>query len=155
MTRPATPSTPTADREEDMSPTLEVMVLDDEPTVGKRLAPALTKIGCVVETFVDPLQALKRIDEKEFDIIITDVVMTEATGVQVLEYAMKKSPRTKVIVITAFAMMSLAREAMEKGAFDFVAKPFHLDELRRVVQRAAAALGISLAAPPATESPTV
>lgn len=135
-----------------MSLNLEVMVLDDEPTVGKRLAPALTKIGCIVETFVDPLQALRRIDEKEFDIIITDVVMAEATGVQVLEYAMKKSPRTKVIVITAFAMMSLAREAMEKGAFDFVSKPFHLDELRKVVQRAAAALGASPTAPPATES---
>ena len=108
-----------------------------------------------METFVEPLQALKRIDEKQFDIIITDVVMAEATGVQVLEYALKKSPRTKVIVITAFAMMSLAREAMEKGAFDFVAKPFHLDELRRVVQKAAAALGTPPSASPATESQKV
>jgi DNA-binding NtrC family response regulator len=123
-----------------MSPQLEVMVLDDEPTVGKRLAPALAKIGCVVETFIDPLQALARIEEKVFDIIITDVVMKGATGVQVLEHAMRKSPRTKVIVISAFAMMSLAREAMEKGAFDFVSKPFHVDDLREVVLRAAAAL---------------
>jgi DNA-binding NtrC family response regulator len=114
-----------------MSRMLEVMVVDDEPTVGKRLAPALAKIGCAVETFVDPLQAMYRIDEKEFDIIITDVVMKEATGVQVLEHAMKRSPHTRVIIITGFAMMSLAREAMEKGAFDFVAKPFHIDDLRR------------------------
>ncbi len=123
-----------------MSDTLEVMVLDDEPTVGKRLAPALAKIGCEVETFTDPVQALYRIDEKEFDIIVTDVVMKEATGVQVLEHAMKRSPRTKVIIITGFAMMSLAREAMDKGAFDFLAKPFHVEDLREVVQRAAAAL---------------
>jgi DNA-binding NtrC family response regulator len=123
-----------------MSDTLEVMVLDDEPTVGKRLAPALAKIGCEVEIFTDPVQALYRIDEKEFDIIVTDVVMKEATGVQVLEHAMKRSPRTKVIIITGFAMMSLAREAMDKGAFDFLAKPFHVEDLREVVQRAAAAL---------------
>ncbi len=137
-----------------MSPTLEVMVLDDEPTVGKRLKQALTKIGCTVETFVDPLQALDRIDEKEFDVIITDVVMKEATGVQVLEHAMKRSPRTKVIVISAFAMMSLAREAMEKGAFDFVAKPFHVEDLREVVLRAAAALGKPVAGGPPEQTRT-
>jgi DNA-binding NtrC family response regulator len=123
-----------------MERTLEVMVLDDEHMVGKRLTPALTKIGCTVESFVNPIQALNRIAEKDFDIIITDVVMSEASGVQVLEQVMKRAPRTKVILITGYAMMSLAREAMEKGAFDFVAKPFQLDELRRVVLRAAEAL---------------
>jgi DNA-binding NtrC family response regulator len=124
-----------------MSRNLEVMVLDDESTVGKRLSPALAKIGCAVETFVNPILALYRIDEKEFDIVISDVVMKEATGIQVLEHVQKRSARTKVIMITGYAMMSLAREAMEKGAFDFVAKPFQLDELRRVVRRAAEALG--------------
>lgn len=130
-----------------MTRTLEVLVVDDEPTVGKRLAPALAKIGCAVETFVNPTEALYRIDEKEFDIIITDVVMKEATGVQVLEHAIKRSPRTKVILITGYAMMSLAREAMTKGAFDFVAKPFHLDEIRGIVARAAEALGQEIAIP--------
>jgi len=134
-------------REDDMTRTLEVLVVDDEPTVGKRLAPALAKIGCAVETFVNPTEALYRIDEKEFDIIITDVVMKEATGVQVLEHAIKRSPRTKVILITGYAMMSLAREAMTKGAFDFVAKPFHLDEIRGIVARAAEALGQEIAIP--------
>jgi DNA-binding NtrC family response regulator len=128
-----------------MTQTLEVMILDDEPTVVKRLARALTKIGCAVETFVNPTEALYRIEEKTFDIIITDVVMKEATGVQVLEHAIKKSPRTKVILITGYAMMSLAREAMTKGAFDFVSKPFHLDEIRRIVARAAEALGLDSA----------
>lgn len=125
-----------------MPRTLEVMIVDDEPTVGKRLAPALAKIGCEVETFVNPTEAMYRIDTKEFDVVITDVVMKEATGVQVLEHVMTASPRTKVIMITGYAMMSLARDAMEKGAFDFVAKPFQLHELRRVVLRAAEALGV-------------
>lgn len=136
----------------DMPEALEVMVVDDEATVGKRLDRALTRMGCAVETFVNPANAMYRIDEKEFDVIITDVVMGEATGVQVLEHAVKRSPRTKVIMITGYAMMSLAREAMDKGAFDFVAKPFRLDDLRRVVLRAAEALGHRLEAPP-MESP--
>ena len=123
-----------------MSSQLEVMVLDDEATVGKRLTQALSKIGCHVETFIDPVAALDRINEKDFDIVITDVVMKGITGVQVLEHVMRRSPRTKVIVISAYAMISLARDAMERGAFDFVAKPFHVEDLRRVVLRAAEAL---------------
>lgn len=128
-----------------MANSLQIMIVDDEPTVGRRLAPVLTNLGCDVETFVNPIEAMRRIDEKRFDIVITDVVMKEATGVQVLEHVMQTSETSKVIIITGFAMMSLAREAMDKGAFDFLAKPFHLDDLRGVVARAAEALGAPLA----------
>ena len=131
-------------------PTL--LLLDDEPIVGKRLKPALTKIGCHVESFQDPLLALERIDETEFDIVVTDIRMDDADGLQVLEHAVAKSSRTKVIMITGYAMMALAREAMEKGAFDFIAKPFKPNELREVVAKAAQALGFTLE--PATDKRT-
>jgi DNA-binding NtrC family response regulator len=124
-----------------MTEQLEVLLLDDEPIVGKRLKPALAKIGCNVEVFEQPAVALKRIDEKEFDIVVTDIRMDEIDGIQVLEHVTKKSPRTKVIMITGYAMMALAREAMEKGAFDFIAKPFQPDDLRKVIAKAAKALG--------------
>ena len=120
---------------------LEVMLLDDEPIVGKRLRPALAKIGCNVEVFEDPGEALKRIDEKTFDVVVTDIRMDDIDGIQVLEHVVGKSPRTKVIMITGYAMMALAREAMEKGAFDFIAKPFQPDDLRKVIAKAAKALG--------------
>lgn len=55
-----------------MSNQLEILLLDDELIVGKRLKPALEKIGCRVEVFQDPLVAMKRIGEKEFDIVVTD-----------------------------------------------------------------------------------
>jgi DNA-binding NtrC family response regulator len=131
-----------------MSDRLEVLLLDDEPIVGKRLKPALTKIGCHVETFEDPKAALKRIDEKEFDVVVTDIRMEEVNGIQVLEHVKKKSARTKVIIITGYAMMSLAREAMKKGAFDFIAKPFTPDDLRNIVSKAAIALGVTLDSEP-------
>lgn len=124
-----------------MSERLDVMLLDDEPIVGKRLKPALAKIGCDVEVFQDPKEALDRINEKEFDIVVTDIRMDEIDGLQVLEEVVKKSERTKVIMITGYAMMAVAREAMEKGAFDFVAKPFKPDDLRKVIAKAAKALG--------------
>ena len=78
---------------------------------------------------------------KEFDIVVTDIRMDEIDGLQVLEHVTKKSPRTKVIMITGYAMMSLAREAMNRGAFDFIAKPFQPNDLRKVIANAAKALG--------------
>jgi DNA-binding NtrC family response regulator len=124
-----------------MPETLSVLLLDDEPIVGKRLKPALAKIGCDVEVFEDPKEALKRIDEKEFDIVVTDIRMEGVNGIEVLEHVTGRSSRTKVIIITGYAMMSLAREAIKKGAFDFIAKPFEPDELRTAIARAAQALG--------------
>ena len=127
-----------------MSKQLKLLLLDDEPIVGKRLKPALTKVGCEVEVFENPRQALKRIEEKEFDIVVTDIRMAEVDGIEVLEQVKKKSSRTKVIMITGYAMMETAREAMEKGAFDFIAKPFEPDELRAVIARAAETLGFHI-----------
>lgn len=127
-----------------MAEQLEVLLLDDEPIVGKRLKPALAKIGCNVEVFEAPAEALKRIDQKDFHVVVTDLRMDEIDGIQVLEHVIQKSPRTKVIMITGYAMMALAREAMEKGAFDFIAKPFQPDDLRKVIARAAKALGSSI-----------
>jgi len=127
-----------------MSELLKVMLLDDEPIVGKRLKPALTKIGCQVEVFEDSRAALERIDQTDFDIVITDIRMDEVDGIEILEHVQQKSPRTRVIIITGYAMMSLAKKAMEKGAFDFIAKPFKPDDLRKVVAKAADALGLAV-----------
>ena len=131
-----------------MAETVEVLLLDDEPIVGKRLKPALSKIGCHVEVFQDPLSAVTRIEEKKFDIVVTDIRMDEMDGMQILEYVLDKSPSTKVIMITGYAMIAVAREAMEKGAFDFIAKPFKPDDLRQVIIKAAQALGYPMDTPP-------
>lgn len=124
-----------------MSKTLNILLLDDEPIVGKRLKPALAKLGCEVEVFQDPIEAMARIDQKTFDIVVTDIRMDGMDGIQVLERVLAKHPGTKVIMITGYAMMALAREAMEKGAFDFISKPFKPDDLRQVIANAAQALG--------------
>jgi DNA-binding NtrC family response regulator len=124
-----------------MTKKLEVMILDDEPIVGKRLKPALEKIGCEVSVFVDPKEALAALDKGPFDIVVTDIRMEGVDGMQILDRVLEMYPDTKVIMITGYAMMELAREAMSKGAFDFISKPFKPDDLRRVIAGAAKALG--------------
>lgn len=119
---------------------LKVLVLDDEPIVGKRLAPALSKINCEVETFTSPLSAIERLKEEHFDILVTDIRMNDMDGMEVLESTAKLQPDIKVILITGYATVEVAREAMAKGAFDFIAKPFKPQELRDVVLKAARAI---------------
>ena len=132
---------------------LKVLLIDDEEIVCKRLKPAIEKMDCRVEAFQDPSAAVQRMDEEEFDIIITDVRMDEIDGIQVLERAKGINPDTRVIVITGYAMMALAREAMQKGAFDFVSKPFKPADIRKVILRAAEDLGAPLDYEPAEGSP--
>jgi CheY-like chemotaxis protein len=120
---------------------LSVMVLDDEPIVGKRLKPVLEKSGFAVECFEDPRQALTRIAEREFDIVVTDLRMEGVGGIAILEHVMAHCPRTRVILITGYATVEVAREALVKGAFDFIAKPFKPKDLQAVVAKAALSLG--------------
>jgi len=128
-------------KETSTSQALQVMVLDDEPIVGKRLKPALEKSGFDVEVFEDSQKALNRLNDKEFDIVVTDLRMEEVDGIQVLEHIMEKCKDTRVILITGYATVEVAREALVKGAFDFIAKPFKPRDLRAVVNKAALSLG--------------
>lgn len=120
---------------------LRVMIVDDEPIVGKRLKPSLEKHGFEVEAFLDPSEALARLKERDFDIVVTDFRMEELDGIQVLTHVMEECPDTRVILITGYATVEVAREALVKGAFDFIAKPFKPKELQAVINKAALSLG--------------
>jgi len=124
-----------------MEKTLQVMIVDDEPIVGKRLKQALAKYGIHVEIFEDGEGALKRLKEQPFDIVVTDVRMETIDGIQILEYIKKNVMKTRVIIITGYATVEVAQEAMVKGAFDFIAKPFKPNDLRSVINKAALSLG--------------
>ena len=82
-----------------------------------------------------------RLTEKEFDIIVTDLRMEGVDGIHVLERVMEECKNTRVILITGYATVEVAREALVKGAFDFIAKPFKPKELTAVVNKAALSLG--------------
>jgi DNA-binding NtrC family response regulator len=124
---------------------LSILLVDDEPIVGKRLRPALEKNGYYVETCEDGAQALERIALLSFDVVVTDIRMEPVDGLKVLDAALKKNARTKVIVITGYATVELAREALAKGAFEVIAKPFRPNDLREAISKAVRALGANAA----------
>lgn len=113
-----------------------VMILDDEPIVCERLSSTLEKQNIEVETFTDPNEAVKRITERFFPVLITDLKMKELDGIEILRMVQKISAETKVIIITGFATMENAKEALKIGAYDFIAKPFKLSQLRDLVLKA-------------------
>ena len=123
-----------------MSDACEILILDDEPIVGKRLKTLLEKDGHQVEVFVDPASAVNRMDDKDFDIVISDIRMREMDGIEVMNEVFRRSRRIKVILITGYATLELARESLTKGAFDFIAKPFKSKEIRGTIQKAVEAL---------------
>lgn len=113
-----------------------ICILDDEPIVGDRLKPELEDDGYAVEVFTDSASALVRLEETCFDIFITDLKMEGVDGMGFLERAKEKCPLAEVIVITGYGTLESAREALVKGAYDFIAKPFRLGEIRAVVKKA-------------------
>ena len=115
-----------------------ILILDDEPIVSKRLKPSLEKKGYQVETFTRSGDALKRIQERHFDIVITDLKMEGVDGMQFLTEVKSRFCHTEVVVITGFATMETAKESFNKGVFDFLANPFKLGEIAEVISRAEA-----------------
>jgi DNA-binding NtrC family response regulator len=116
---------------------LDICIIDDEVVVCKRLQQFLSKAKHNVETFVDSSSAVKRLDEKKFDIVVTDIRMDNIDGMDVLNHVIKKGDDTRVIMITGYATIEIAREAQAKGAFDFISKPFKPQDLQEVIDRAA------------------
>lgn len=115
---------------------LDICIIDDEIVVCKRLQQYLNKFKHNVETFVDSTTALKRLDEKCFDIVVTDIRMDNIDGMDVLNHVIDKGEHTKVILITGYATIEIAREAQAKGAFDFISKPFRPQDIKDVIDRA-------------------
>jgi DNA-binding NtrC family response regulator len=119
------------------------MVIDDEPIVGKRLKRTLEKEDYDVVIFTDGLDAMKVLEKNPFDIIITDLKMENIDGMKILENVKERTPDAKVIIITGFGKWLTATEAFEKGAFDFIIKPFSIEEIRNSVKNAAMELAKS------------
>ena len=120
-----------------MSKNYQVLVLDDEPLVCERLQSYLAKKGFNVEIFTKSQDALKRLEEKYFDVVLTDMKMEGPTGLDVLRIVKTKNLATEVIIITGYASIETSREAEIVGAFEFIAKPFLMSEVAKSVDKAA------------------
>ena len=115
----------------------EVLVLDDEPIVCERLKAHLENLGFQVETFTESRQAIDRLAEKTFDVVVTDLKMEGPSGQDVLRFVRDRMEGTQVIMITAYASAEAARAADYTGVYEFILKPFQLDEMGKLVKKAA------------------
>ena len=113
-----------------------ILVADDELSMREFLDILLTKEGYAVDTAEDGARALQMIEKANYDMVICDMMMPGATGMDVLKRARELDPEALVIVITAFASTDSAVEAMKLGAYDYITKPFQVDEIKLIVKKA-------------------
>jgi DNA-binding NtrC family response regulator len=118
-------------------PEIKVVVVDDERIVCERLADSLSSAGYGVETFTDPQEALGRLLREPADIVLADLKMRTLSGLDILKEVKARWPECEVIIITGYASVGTAIEAMKKGAYDYLPKPFRLAEVRALVGKAA------------------
>ena len=109
--------------------------MDDDPGPGKLVAKYLSKIGCDVDLYNDPLKCLDALTASPVDILITDLNMPGMNGLELLEEVRNRSPDTEVIIATGAADKDAAIQAVKLGAFDFFEKPINADELVASVKR--------------------
>ncbi len=119
-----------------MSEQARILVVDDEQSMQEFLEIFFRREGFDVVTTGDVDSALVAVEFDDFDVVISDVKMPDRTGLDLLQAVKEMSPETVVIMITAFATTETAIAAMKQGAYDYVTKPFKVDELRLVVEKA-------------------
>src|SRR3972149_1045822 len=113
-----------------------LLVVDDDPVTIDLLKEVLSKEGHDVSTALSGEEAIRQGMGNLFDIVVTDVRMGEKDGMEVLRFFKKNTPDTTVIMITAFGSIETAIEAIREGAYDYISKPFKLDEIKFTIQRA-------------------
>ncbi len=114
----------------------KILVVDDEKVALKNLEHIMQKEGYEVVGTQSGQNALKLLREQSFDLVLTDLRMEKVDGIQILQKCRELCPDTEVIMITGFATLESAVETMKHGAFYYIAKPFKLDEVRKVVKEA-------------------
>ncbi len=112
------------------------LVVDDEPLMRKFLVETLTRMGFAVQHAADGGEALRKIKAETFDLIFSDIKMPNVSGMDVLRKVRAESPESVVVMMTAYATVESAVEAMKVGAFDYIIKPFSPDQIEMVTRRA-------------------
>jgi DNA-binding NtrC family response regulator len=114
----------------------KILVVDDEITVCKSIRQALLNNEYEVDMALSGEEALKKEDEKKYDVIVADLMMPGLSGIDLLKALKAKNSGARVIMITGYPTMKTTVQSMQIGAFDYLPKPFLPNELRSLVARA-------------------
>ncbi len=112
-----------------------VLVADDEKVIREILSDFLTMEGYIVRTVEDGQQALKELEQRSYNLVITDLKMPRMGGIELLEEVNRRGFGVLTVIMTGFGTVETAIEAMKKGAYDYILKPFKVEEVIHIVQR--------------------
>jgi DNA-binding NtrC family response regulator len=113
-----------------------ILVVDDEIAAQRALIQALKREKYHVEGATSATEALRKLTEKNYDLVITDIRMERMDGMELMRQVRTRWPDTLVIVMTAFASIDTAIRSIHEGAYDYLSKPYEVDDLRLTVRRA-------------------
>lgn len=119
------------------NPTLRILIAEDDPHLGEALVSYLRERGYPVDLARHGGEALNLIAGQDYSLILADLVMPEADGLAVLRAARQKNPAALVVIMTGHASLSSAIQATREGAYDYLRKPFNLQEIEVAVENAA------------------
>jgi len=114
----------------------KILIVDDESITRENLALILGKEGYDTVVAAGGAEAIRALEATDFDLVLTDLKMKDLDGIEVLEQAHKLRPDTEVIMLTGYATVATAVEAMRKGAYHYIPKPFKVEELQMLVEKA-------------------
>lgn len=114
---------------------ISIMIVDDEESIREFLQIMLKREGYTVDTVANPIEALKLMEKKSYEIVISDLTMPQMTGIELLGKIKTQNPDTAVIMITAFGSTETAVEAMKLGASDYILKPFQIDAIKLAIKK--------------------
>ncbi|MBV5317523.1 MAG: sigma-54-dependent Fis family transcriptional regulator [Desulfobulbaceae bacterium] len=114
----------------------KILIVDDEPIARDNLAHIVAKDGYTARVAEDGQQAIEILKKEEIDLVLTDLRMKGKDGMAVLDEAKNLWPAIEVVVITGYASVDTAVEAMRKGAYHYISKPFKINELRAIIEKA-------------------
>jgi two-component system response regulator HydG len=116
---------------------VSVLVVDDDASMCEMLRSHLTARGFEAETRSSPADALAAVEHRDYDVVVTDVNMRGMSGVELCQQLLERRPMLPVVVITAFGTMETAIQAIRAGAYDFLPKPFRIEQLVMAIERGA------------------
>ncbi|WP_456342982.1 response regulator, partial [Thermovibrio sp.] len=108
---------------------MRVLVLEDEASLRDILALILEDFGYEVEEAGSLKEAREKLNEEEFDLALVDLRLPDGSGMELVREIKRRSPETEVIIITAYASTETVKEAFELGVYDYVEKPFNINDL--------------------------
>ena len=117
-------------------PTGRILIVEDRDSLRRMLERALSQEGYEVTGAADAQAGIRWVDERPFDLVLTDLKLPDQSGLEVLAASRRAQPRVPVVVLTGFGTVGTAVEAMKLGAYDFLEKPLEIDDLSRLIERA-------------------